>query len=218
MATSKLSLVKTDVHDLSKKPMGTSPRLASIKPSPIHPITKPLPESALKELKIEISFLIKQDKKSNYLKGQKLDLLQKERARGRTGTFMRDLREMHINYHKANRLIKFYRRVQAFIASKSLEDAKLAAKWGGIEDAKDFELAMQSKEADAQLAALNVLADAEREKVKQAQAKSKDQPAGYRIVISLSDGQKDKFKKAWSALSDGQRTSVVYKAVLNAAR
>src|ERR1039457_514336 len=101
MATSKLSLVKTDVHDLSKKPMGTSPRLASIKPSPIHHITKPLPESALKELKIEISFLIKQDKKSNYLKGQKLDLLQKERSRGRTGTFMRDLRDMRINYHKA---------------------------------------------------------------------------------------------------------------------
>lgn len=198
--------------------MGTSPKLAPIKLSPIHHITKPLPESVLKELKIEISFLIKQDKKSNYLKGQKLDLLQKERARGRTGTFMRDLREMHINYHKANRLIRFYRRVQSFIALKSLEDEKLAAKWGGIEDAKDFELALQSKEADAQLAALNVLADAEREKVKQAQAKNNGQPAGYRIVISLSDGQKDKFKKAWSALSDGQRTSVVYKAVLNAAR
>ena len=216
MATSKLSLVKTDVHDLSKKPMGTSPRVASIKPSPIHPITKPLPESALKELKIEISFLIKQDKKSNYLKGQKLDLLQKERSRGRTGTFMRDLRDMRINYHKANRLIKFYRRAQSFIALKSREDAKLDAKWGGSEDVKDFELALQSQEADAQLAALNVLADVEREKVKQAQAKNNGQPAGYRIVISLSDGQKDKFKKAWSTLSDKERTSVVYKAVLDA--
>ena len=216
MATSKLLLVKTDVHDLSKKPMGTSPRLASIKPSPIHHITKPLPESALKELKIEITTLIKQDKKSRYLLGQKLDLLQKERSRGRTGTFMRDLRDMRINYHKANRLIKFYRRAQSFIALKSLEDAKLDAKWGGIEDVKDFELALQSQEADAQLAALNVLADVEREKVKQAQAKNNGQPAGYRIVISLSDGQKDKFKKAWSTLSDKERTSVVYKAVLDA--
>jgi len=195
-----------------------TPRVALVKPSQIHHITKPLPESFLKELKIEITTLIKQDKKSRYLLGQKLDILQKERSRGRTGTFMRDLREMRINYHKANRLIKFYRRAQSFIALKSLEDAKMAEKWGGIEDVKDFELALQSKEADAQLAALNVLADVEREKVRQAQAKSNGQPAGYRVVISLSDGQKEKFKKAWSTLSDSVRTAVVYKAVLDAAR
>jgi hypothetical protein len=76
-----------------------SPRVAPIKSSPseVHNLgKKPLPESALKELKIEIVNLVKEDKKSRYLLGRKLDILQKERARGRTGTFMKDLREMRI--------------------------------------------------------------------------------------------------------------------------
>jgi hypothetical protein len=38
------------------------------------------------------------------------------------------------------------------------------------------------------------------------------------VVLSLSDGQKAKFKKAWKSLGDVEGTSIVYKAVLYAAK
>jgi hypothetical protein len=200
-----------------------SPRVALIKVTThrdIHNLgKKPLPESALKELKIEIVNLVKEDKKSRYLLGQKLDILQKERARGRTGTFMKDLREMRIGYPKANRAIKFYRKAQAFIAFKRAENAKLDAKWGGIEDVNDFERALQSKEADERLAAINVLADMEREKVRQAQAaRANGRAPSYKVGLFLSDGQKERFQKAWKTLDDTERTAVIYKAILDAAK
>ena len=163
--------------------------------------------------------LMKEDKRYRYKLGQKLDILQKERSRGRTGTFMRDLKEMHINYHKANRLIKFFRRAQAFIAARRAEGKAFDEKWvskdgtGGIQDLNDFERALDSKEADKRLAALNVLADAERDKVKQAQARSKGKPQLLRVGVALSDTQKAKFKKAWNALSEAKRTAIVYKAI-----
>jgi len=198
-----------------------TPRLAPLPKPPkisheIHHLSKkPLPESALTDLKVEIMNLMKEDKRYRYLLGQKLDILQKERARGRTGTFMRDLKEMHIGYHKANRLINFFRRAHSFIVARP---AKLDARWGGIENVNDFERALESKEADKRLAALNVLADAERDKVKQAQAKSKGKPQLMRVGIALSDPQKAKFKKAWSKLTEKQRATIVYKAVLDAAQ
>ena len=181
---------------------------------------KPLPESTLKELKIEISYLLKQDKEFRYLLGQRLDILQKERARGRTGTFMADLREMRINYHKANRLIKFYRRAQSYFAMKREQEVNMAAKWGNvkIEDAEDFERALASKEADERLAAINVLAEVEREKVKQAQASRAKQPTSYKVGLVLSDTQKERFKKAWSSLKENERSSIVFKAIIDAAK
>jgi hypothetical protein len=203
MATPKLSLVKTDVHHLGKKP---------------------LPESALKELKIEIVNLIKEEKGSRYEQGKKLDLLQKERARGRTGTFMKDLREMHIDYSKANRLIKFYRRVVAFVAVRKAEGKTLDAKWknrdgtGGIEDLNDLELALDSKNADERLAGINVLAAVERLKVQQAQASRAKQPPSYKVTLAFSDTQKERFKKAWASLEEDERTSVVFKAITDAAK
>jgi hypothetical protein len=201
-----------------------SPRVALVKPSQIHHITKPLPESVLKELKIEIVNLVKEDKKSRYEIGKKLDILQKERARGRTGTFMKDLREMRIDYSKANRLIKFYRKAQAFIAFKRAEGKALDAKWqnkdgsGGIQDIADFERALLSEEADQRLAAINVLADMEREKVKQAQASRAKQSSNYKLSLAFSDTQKERFKKAWSSLEEDERTSIVFKAIIDAAK
>lgn len=199
MATPKLALIKSDVHHLGRKP---------------------LPESVLKELKIEIVNLMKDDKRSRYLLGQKLDMLQKERSRGRTGTFMRDLSEMRINYHKANRLIKFYRRAQVYFAAMRERDKNMAEKWGDvkIEDANDFERALASKEADERLAAINVLADVEREKVRQAQATRAKQPATYKVSLAFSDVQKERFKKAWGSLEEAERSSIVFKAVTDAAK
>lgn len=197
MATPKLAPIKSDFHHLGKKP---------------------LPESALKELKIEIVNLLKDDKRSRYLLGQKLDTLNKERARGRSGTFMSDLREMRINYHKALRLIKFFRKAQAFIALRRAETRKMDAKWGGIEDVADFERALQSEEADERLAAINVLADLEREKVKAAQAARAKQPASYKLSLAFSDTQKERFKKAWGSLEEAERSSIVFKAVTDAAK
>jgi hypothetical protein len=195
-----------------------TPRLAPPKLTPdIHHLgKKPLPETALTDLKVEIMNLMKEDKRYRYLLGQKLDILQKERSRGRTGTFMRDLKEMKINYHKANRLIKFFRKAQAFIALRRASNAKMDERWGGIEDVNDFERALESDAADKKLAALNVLADVERDKVKQAQARTKG-PKLFRVGLGLSDAQKAKFKKAWDALSERKRTAIVYRAVMDAA-
>jgi len=196
-----------------------SPRVAPTPPKikiEIHHLSKkPLPESALTDLKVEIMNLMKEDKRYRYLLGQKLDILQKERSRGRTGTFMRDLKEMKINYHKANRLIKFFRRAQAFIILRRTSNAKMDERWGGIEDVNDFERALESEAADKKLAALNVLADVERDKVKQAQARTKG-PKLFRVGLGLSDAQRAKFKKAWDTLTEAKRTAIVYRAVMSA--
>lgn len=199
MATPRLAPPKItlDVHHLGKKP---------------------LPETTLTDLKVEIMNLMKEDKRYRYELGRKLDILQKERSRGRTGTFMRDLKDMKINYHKANRLIKFYRRAQLFFAVRKAEgealDAKNAKAGWIIEDAADFERALESQEADKKLAALNILADVERDKVKKAQRVQG--PKLFRVGLGLSDAQRAKFKKAWDALTEDRRTKIVYRAVLSA--
>jgi len=197
-----------------------TPRIAPVKITPeIHHLgKKPLPESVLTEIKAEIMHLMKEDRRYRYKVGQKLDILQKERSRGRTGTFMRDLKEMKINYHKANRLIKFFRKAQAFITLRKASNAKMDARWGGIEDVNDFERALESEAADKKLAALNVLADVERDKVKQAQVRSKGKAQLFRVGIALSDTQKAKFKKAWGTLSEAKRATIVYKAITDAAQ
>lgn len=195
-----------------------TPQSTTQQPSQIQHVTKPRSNEELRELKIEIMNLRKGDKKSDYLKGQKLDILQKERARGRTGTFMRDLKEMHIDYSKANRLIKFYRRAQVFFAKQKERDINMAEKWGvEIQDAQEFELALASEEADKQLAALNVLCASEREKITKARKKHEDKPSYFRIGFILADDQKVAFKKAWASLNEDQRTQAILLAVTDAA-
>jgi hypothetical protein len=189
MATAKLSLVKSDVHHLQKKSL-----------------------PAFLILKGEIRNLWRERRVNRYRLGEKLAELQAKREHG---TFLRDVKELGIPIHTAYRAMKFFRRVKLSMTAQILQSAKFRQKFD-FEDVEDFEKALESKQADQRLKALQAVTDVEREKIKQAQAKSKDQPAGYRIVISLSDGQKEKFKKAWSTLSDSERTSVVYKAVLDA--
>ncbi|HEY3974124.1 MAG TPA: hypothetical protein VGM18_14045 [Candidatus Sulfotelmatobacter sp.] len=179
-------------------------------------IPKPQPET----LKAEIMNLMKDEKRARYLLGQKLELLQKERARGRNGTFLKDLRELHIADSKAYRLIKFYRRVQAYITVKRAEDTKLATKWAkdGIQDVNDFERGLLSDKADEHLASINVMGDMEREKVKQAQATRAAQPSRFKLTLPFSDAQKKQFKKAWESLEESTRVSIVFKAVMRAAK
>jgi hypothetical protein len=189
MATPKLSLVKSDVHHLQKKSL-----------------------PAFLILKGEIRNLWRERRVNRYRLGEKLAELQTKREHG---TFLRDVKELGIPIHTAYRAMKFFRRVKLSMTAQILQNAKFRHKFD-FEDVADFEKALESKQADQRLKALQAITDVEREKIKQAQAKSKDQPAGYRVVISLSDGQRAKFKKAWSTLSDSERTSVVYKAVLDA--
>lgn len=189
MATPKLSLVKSDVHHLQKKSL-----------------------PAFLILKGEIRNLWRERRVNRYRLGEKLAEL---RAKRGYGTFLRDVKELGIPIHTAYRAMKFFRRVKLSMTGQILQNAKFRQKFD-FEDVEDFEKALESKQADQRLKALQAITDVEREKIKQAQAKSKDQPAGYRVVISLSDGQTAKFKKAWSTLSDSERTSVVYKAVLDA--
>ena len=76
----------------------------------------------------------------------------------------------------------------------------------------------EAQQADARLAALVDIRDKAIEQVMQAVSKCKEQPSGHRVVLSLSDGQKEKFKKAWQSLGANEATSIIYKAVLNAAK
>jgi hypothetical protein len=168
MATPKLSLVKTDVHDL----------------------------------------------------GKKCKQLQDARAHAKTGTYMRDLAEMRIPYHTAQRAIKFYVRAKKAWKAKLLQNAK-DKKWldaMGIEDLDELDRLQESQQADARLAALADIRDKAIEQVMNAVSKRKEQPSGHRVVLSLSEPQREKFRKAWQSLGENEGTSIVYKAVLNAAK
>jgi len=192
MATPKLVPIKSDVHHLGKKP---------------------LPEFFF--LKNEIISLWRDRRKNRYLLGEKLAELQTKTEHGK---FLQILRkEIHIPVHTAYRAMKFFRRIKLAITEQILQSAKFRAKFN-FEDAEDFEKALESKHADAKLKALDAIATVEREKITRAAENNGRQSAGYRIVISLSDIQKKKFKKAWISLSETERVTIVYKAVCDAAR
>lgn len=199
MATPKLSLVKTDVHHLGKKP---------------------LPEIHFHILKSEIRGLWREGRKNRYELGKKCKQLQDERAHAKNGTYMRDLAEMRIPYHTAQRAIKFYVRAKKVWKAKLLQLAK-DKKWldeMGIQDVDELDRLEEAQQADARLAALVAIRDKAIEQVMHAVSKRKEQPSGHRVVLSLSEPQKEKFSKAWQSLGENERTSIVYKAVLNAAK
>ena len=199
MATAKLSLVNSDVHHLGKKP---------------------LPDIHFHLLKSEIRYLWRAGRESRYELGKKCKQLQDERAHGKNGTYMRDLAELKIPYHTAQRAIKFYVRAHNVWQAKVLQNAK-DKKWFaemGIEDVDELDRLREAQQADARLAAIAEIRDEAIEQVMQAVSKGKEQPSGHRVVLSLSDGQKAKFKKAWKSLGDVEGTSIVYKAVFYAAK
>jgi len=103
MATPKLSLVKTDVHHLGKKP---------------------LPEIHFQILKGEIRGLWREGRQNRYELGKKCKQLQDPRAHAKNGTYMRDLAEMRIPYHTAQRAIKFYVRAKKVWKAKLSQNAK----------------------------------------------------------------------------------------------
>lgn len=190
MATPKLALVKSDVNNLRKKPL-----------------------PAFLILKGEISNLWRERRVNRYRLGEKLAELQTKREHG---TFLRDVKELGIPIHTAYRAMKFFRRVKLGLTAQILQNAKFRQKFD-FEDVEDFEKALESKQADQRLKALKAITDVEREKIKQAQVKSANGPSGHRVLLSLTEGQKKKFKKAWQSLGESKGTSIIYEAVLNAA-
>jgi len=199
MATPKLSLVKSDVHHLGKKP---------------------LPEIHFQILKGEIRWLWREGRNNRYAFGKKCKQLQDERAHAKTGTYMRDLAEIKIPYHTAQRAIKFYVRAHKVWQAKLLQLAK-DKKWlneMGIEDVDELDRLEEAQQADARLAAIAEIRDKAMEQVMHAISKRKNGPSGHRVVLSLSEDKKEKFKKAWKFLGDVEGTSIVYKAVLYAAK
>lgn len=164
---------------------------------------------------MEISRLWHERKINRYQLGMRLAQLQ---VRMPHGKFLPVLtKELRIPIHTAYRAMKYFRRIKLRLTEQILQSAKFREKFQ-FDDVAQFERAVDSKEADENLKALTAIADVEREKVKTAHAKSKGQPAGYKVTLAFSNGQKKNFKKAWDKLTDRNRTTVVYKAVLNAAR
>lgn len=199
MATPKLSPVQLEVHHLGKKP---------------------LPEGHFQILRSEILWLWKEGRKNRYEFGKKCKQLQDERAHARNGTYMRDLAQIGISYYTAQRAIKFYVRAKKVCEAKLLQNAK-DKEWlkeMGIEDLDELDRLTEAQQADAKLANLVNVRNQEIAKVMQAKSNPKEQPAGHRVVLSLSENQKEKFKTAWQSLDETKRTSIVYKAVLNAAK
>jgi hypothetical protein len=133
---------------------------------------------------------------------------------------MRDLAEIKIPYHTAQRAIKFYVRAHKVWKAKLLQLAK-DKKWlneMGIEDVDELDRLEEAQQADARLAAIAEIRDKAMEQVMHAISKRKNGPSGHRVVLSLSEDKKEKFKKAWKFLGDVEGTSIVYKAVLYAAK
>lgn len=192
MATAKLSLVKSDVHNLPKKPL-----------------------PAFLILKGEIRNLWNEGRVNRYRLGEKLAELQTKREHG---TFLRDVKELGIPIHTAYRAMKFFRRMKLSMTAQILQNAKFRQKFP-YEDVEDFETALESKQADAKLQALDAIRDIELQNIRAAAHKrTQDAKDVYRIALTLSDGQRERFKKAWVQMEDKERSSVVFKAVIDAAR
>jgi hypothetical protein len=135
MATPKLSLIKSDVHHLGKKP---------------------LPEIHFHILKSEIRGLWREGRKNRYELGKKCKQLQDERAHAKNGTYMRDLAEMRIPYHTAQRAIKFYLRAKRVWKAKLLQLAK-DKKWLdelGIPNGRSFSI--RKSEISGQLRGMGI--------------------------------------------------------------
>jgi hypothetical protein len=167
-------------------------------------------------LKKEIQNLWRDRKRSRYELGRKLTILQAMCAHPHTGSFGRELHDMRIPIWEAHRAITFYKRAKANIEAILLQNAKDCAKWGGIEDAEDLERHLQAEGADDRLAELETLKEEEIARVALAVQKRKQTVSGYRIILSLREDQRKEFTRAWNALSDEDRTRLVYEAVTNA--
>jgi viroplasmin and RNaseH domain-containing protein len=146
MATPKMSIIKSDVHHLGKKP---------------------LPEIHFHILKGELRWLWSEGRKNRYEFGKKCKQLQDARAHAKNGTYMRDLAELRIPYHTAQRAIKFYLRVKKATKAKLLQIAK-DKEWFtamGIEDVDELDRLQEAQQADSKLAELVAVRDKAMEQV-----------------------------------------------------
>jgi midasin (ATPase involved in ribosome maturation) len=174
-------------------------------------------ERQIKIWKYEIRTLKRDDRRGRYEMGKRLAAIQAERAKAKVGTFTTvDLKELKITIWTAYRLIKFCRRVEARIAANLLQFAK---------DQKRFPVMTVEEEeehdkrlADAEVAALDKVIDAEDRRIKDLQKKGKKNHArDYRVVVTFKDHkQRERFKQKWLSLDEQVRSKLVYKAVTNA--
>jgi hypothetical protein len=192
--------------------MGTSPKLAPIK-SNVHNLgKKPLPKNFM--LKNEIRVLWRDRRVNRYQLGAKLAELQTKVAHGEFLPIV--TKDIRIPIHTAYRAMKFFRRTKLKITEQILQNAKFRQKFP-YEDVEDFETALESKQADAKLQALDAIRDIELQNIRAAAHKrTQDAKDVYRIAVILTGGQREPFKKTWLQMEAKERSSIVVKAVMHA--
>ena len=188
------------------------------------PDEEPVPVASPLEVKI---FLLKGDlirlrregRANRYEFGKKCKELKDLLAHAKTGNYMRELAELRISYHTARRAITFYQRAEMAMKANLLQLAK-DNEWfdaQGIEDVDELARLAEAEQADSRLKQILAIRDQAIEQVAAAVRKRNTTPTGYRIVLLLFDSEREKFKKAWLSLGDTKGTSIIYKAVTNAA-
>lgn len=189
------------------------------------PEHKPLSKTAIAKLKDQIFQLWTRNHWNRYLLGKKLAELQTERGKPGHGTFLSDLHELDIPHWTAYRVIAHYRRIRNAWIQEGLDLLQgpvrrrlQSAKDGWqIEDVDALERAMEEAAADGKATELQQEIAAELAKVVKIKANKKNRTPDYRIFIRLSEGKRERFKKAWLGLDEKVRSRVVYQAVMSAA-
>lgn len=170
--------------------------------------------------------------KNDFAIGRALKALQFARSRqeGGVGTWMADLDELGIPYHKAYRLIKKYDRICAMIEVgidvlpvRVLQSAKL--KWPEIEEVAAVERLLEEEQADHKLREIQKAIEQAAKEVEQvrsgtmvdAEGEEAKANATLRVTLRLSADERLSFQTAAKKLGQIAVQQVILKAVCDEA-
>jgi hypothetical protein len=177
-------------------------------------------------LKNDIFDLWKNHKADKYNIGRHLATLQGLHAKPGTGTFVEDIRELHIPIVTAYRRIKFYQRIEAMWADG--HEPTLVVERGlyhfGKDDPKfpvdtEYDLNEPSEDlraaADKKQAEIAEIIKAEAAKVAKLRVEQKDKVPRMNISLVLSKEHRERFREKWNSMDERTRSDRVYEAILN---
>jgi hypothetical protein len=179
-------------------------------------------ESVCEELMNAISHLWNDERETWFLLGKKLFLLQRERAKPGSGTFVSDVEtEIGLPRHTAYRRIDFYRDVKAGKKSIQVDRLLQRAKDGWVVEEDDLTELLELKErqaADERKKAQETLIQQRAEKVGELQKKEKETGvvAPLRIFLKLNSVDKQICKQVYEELGEERVTEIVFHALLQA--
>jgi len=158
--------------------------------------------------------------RQRYLLGKWLKALKAARGGGGHDAYLVDLAELEITYPTARRLIIYHDQTRTrFVNNLDWKPIRFQnennGKWIEIEDIHALEQAMEEGLADKEIAEREELIAAEAAKIEKARTAKAARTPTYRLVLTLSSKQRDRFHKKWRRMKDPARSKLIYKAVMD---